>query len=447
MSIAGLNTKQLHAAPKSVRHGTLYSFYRRNLKNTESKLSGWWQENRQNTNRTDGYLNPLGAYKKIETSKEPQFNDLTIANKLFESEKNKSYTKKIFQYQFDNLDIDSADSFFNVLQRARSFVFQALVYLPDVLVTKSFPATYFHKDILMMFDQKANPDNWGMFDEKFAKQRIAGTAEIILRTVYGAKEHGWSNKWPPRTLANCLMLAEMHNHVAIGGNKDPKDKHRLYNQSSVAFTLLTFSYLVGMSFPDLIKKQRKRGNPVHEWEGTTSEMDWYFFWKALGSAMGLHSRLLPNTHKEAEELWGEFITSDKILGSEHLEHLVSSGKFETGYTNEKYFGRTLAEVIKALETIGVEDRSRSFKTNLEVANDTNSGRDPSQRTRATLIILDSLRHGTRDPKLKLDQELIYLVDVRHLLQVYKKLDGYEPEFKLWGRALLWQKWFNLWVRK
>jgi len=424
---------------------TLYSLYLGSIESTQIMIKELWRKHRTETNRdNDGYLNAVGAYRDIEDKSGEQFNDKTFVNELFSS--SEAHVNSIFRHQINTFKINdtkstkNAKSFYDAFQRARKFVYHTVVQFSKVLIDKSFPATFFHQDVVMMFDVKVGPNKLGMFGEEFARKRVGGTSEIILRTLYGAKGE-WSFK--PRVLANSLMLAEMHNHTVIGGNTDPFDNKHLYNQSSAAFTLLTFSYFIGLSVSKKFKDK---------WEGSISETDWYFFWKTLGSTMGIRTELLPDTQVQAQALWEAFLTDKgtKIRAVDKLKLLVDNNAGirsrelkSLGYTeDEKLFGNTLGEVVRLLQLPHVVNRFdengvaefKSLLSHLEsdVADPAKNG----NRKNATLAMLRLLRHGGKLNKLDLKpieeiplkvlndlRKLTYLVNLIHLLEVYKKARG------------------------
>lgn len=461
MAINGLDEEQIKASLTQEERPSIYTLWAEFAANEQ--IVGSWKAAyvnavSKNTFRETGHVEAGPAFTGIERARNTEYNDRYFVEESFEKH-NKAF-QKIFDKQYRRLGIkrNSAKAFYRSFNRARSFVFQALVHFPDVLTQQSFPATYFHKDIAMMFVRKIKGD-WddpaaklGMFDPVFAGQRVAGTTDIILRTVYGAMSHGWQyNIWPPRTFASILMLAAMHNHASIGKQEDIEPNKLLYNQSSVGFTLLTFSYLPARKIGEWIDNE----NMTVRWEDSKSQYDWYFFWKALGSTMGLRDELLPDTHGEAEALWNAYLDSGEIRGKDHLRLLLDTepGKrrgFLEYLKDSHYFDYTYEEVreflgkVKSLpECPGPVER---FVDNESYEKNTGTSRAVS------FLALDALRYGASKCDLSEQPELRALVDIRHLLKTYYDLDlssvvNLGVSRDSWLRALVWQERWPLRIRR
>jgi hypothetical protein len=166
-----------------------------------------------------------------------------------------------------NAAIDSAAPFFQV-------------GLPT-LANRSFSATYDYKDIARLL-HTTGPSR----TTELATQRVFETAYIMNRII---------NK--DRCIAMSVLLNLMH--LQRFGTYHAQDGRPYYNQGSVLYTLLTFSYLVA---------NHHRTNSAYD------ETRWYFFWKIFGSLLGLHRYVLPDNHAEAGALWDDFNDDDELVG-------------------------------------------------------------------------------------------------------------------------------------
>jgi hypothetical protein len=116
--------------------------------------------------------------------------------------------------------------------------------LAMVFMFTSFPETYFHPQIAEVLCQSGK-----LMNKEAAKTRISDTALIMLQAV---------NNSPLATIA---LVASSHMLRQLKGNAN-------YNENTVEFTLLTFSYFGA-----------KRSG--------VKSADWFFYWKMFGSLMGL----------------------------------------------------------------------------------------------------------------------------------------------------------------
>lgn len=191
------------------------------------------------------------------------------------------------------------ESFMTRFESARENAFYVFFQFLSVqqLMGLSFKATYLHKDVEHVFLQHKHGT-----DVKVLSSRVTETAKIMLRILWGNMNGPWRLAYNTRTLVTTFLLAVMHNRMLR--NDDYKRSGRYcYNQSSVAFTLLTFAYLVA----DVWEKRGDRFPLAYCYK----EDDWYFFWKVLGSALGVSAQLMPDNHQEAETLWNTFKQSDE----------------------------------------------------------------------------------------------------------------------------------------
>jgi len=125
-----------------------------------------------------------------------------------------------------------------------------------IFKNKSFPETYFHPNIA-----RALCGTGLLTNEKTAEQRIEETSMVVLNMVDDEK-----------ALAIMLGLAESHNR---------KRSKLLYNEDTVEFTLLTFSYYGAKA-------------------SNINEDDWFFFWRVCGSMMGLGPDRLHRSYSQAK---------------------------------------------------------------------------------------------------------------------------------------------------
>jgi hypothetical protein len=153
----------------------------------------------------------------------------------------------------------------------------------QVLKFKSFTETYFFKDIC-----EALHKTGVLTKGDTAKKRLQDTGTIMIFDVNASKpdEYGF-------LAAHVMSMA----HVGTLGP--------LYNESSIAFTLLTFSYLAA---------RRIRGLKLDAW---------YLYWRIVGSFMGLKPELLPKNHNEARALY------KKIRKEKAQEDAIDKTKLET----------------------------------------------------------------------------------------------------------------------
>jgi hypothetical protein len=158
--------------------------------------------------------------------------------------------------------VESKTDFEGKLNRA---IDRAKSVMDDILLiifVKSFPETYFHPDIA-----KALVANNKLTNSAEVPGRIAETADIVLNTMDRLSGMRYA-------FAMGYMHSERREKYKIQG---------LYNAETVEFTLLTFSYF---------------GAKVSKIE---NDQDWFFFWKVVGSLMGLPQENLHNTYEKAEE--------------------------------------------------------------------------------------------------------------------------------------------------
>ncbi|NBD14430.1 MULTISPECIES: oxygenase MpaB family protein [Corallococcus] len=192
--------------------------------------------------------------------------------------------------------VPSSAQFLRDFEAARDEAFYIFFQATSVneLAGVSFKATYYHKDVSSLFEQRPHS-----VMRDIVSRRVIETAQILLRILYGNMSMGWGSLYSTRTLATTLLLAQMHNS-ALGHYRSHYTGRRSYNQSGVAFTLLTFAYIVAQAWRD-------KGYEFNE-------QRWYFFWKLVGSLLGVDTRLIPDDHAEAATLWDLFFARGECFG-------------------------------------------------------------------------------------------------------------------------------------
>ncbi|GMU02495.1 hypothetical protein KH5H1_66150 [Corallococcus caeni] len=192
--------------------------------------------------------------------------------------------------------VGSSAQFLRDFEAARDEAFYVFFQATSVnqLAGVSFKATYYHKDVSSLFEQRPHSKL-----RAIVSRRVIDTAQIMLRILYGNMNMGWGSLYSTRTLATTLLLAQMHNS-ALAHYRSGYTGRRCYNQSAVAFTLLTFSYIVAQAWVD----------KNYEY----NEQRWYYFWKLVGSLLGVDSRLIADDHAEAATLWDLFFARGECFG-------------------------------------------------------------------------------------------------------------------------------------
>ncbi|RKI03471.1 oxygenase MpaB family protein [Corallococcus sp. AB038B] len=191
----------------------------------------------------------------------------------------------------------SAAQFLRDFEAARDEAFYVFFQATSVnqLAGVSFKATYYHKDVSALFEQRRHSKI-----KAVVSRRVIETAQIMLRILYGNMNMGWGSIYSTRTLATTLLLAQMHNVALSHYQSHHTGRDRCYNQSAVAFTLLTFSHVVAQAWV----------NKGYEY----NEQRWYSFWKLLGSLLGVDTRLMADDHTEAATLWNLFFARGECFG-------------------------------------------------------------------------------------------------------------------------------------
>ena len=178
------------------------------------------------------------------------------------------------------------------------------------LAKRSFSATYDYKDIAALLHE-TGPSRIA----DLATQRVFETAYIMNRII---------NK--DRCIATSVLLNIMHLH-RFGGYQAHGGRP-YYNQGSVLYTLLTFSYLVASN---------------NRTSSSYDEAHWYFFWKIFGSLLGLHRDVLPDNHAQAESLWLDFNADGELVGDTRQSGVLKAA-FQIGAAGVVSLGTFLASI-------------------------------------------------------------------------------------------------------
>lgn len=251
-----------------------------------------WKTHEKSTPPMHGtaYRSALGAFVGIEEDWGQTFSDKRLSETLFSGATAQNVANIVGQ--------NNSANFMREFEAARDEAFYVFLQAKSVstLARVSFLSTYYHKDISALFEARRHSAK-----PLVVSGRVIETARIMLRIIYGNMNHPWRQLYSTRSFSTILLLAEMHGRlITRGGNTGPTGR-LAYNQSSVAFTLLTFSYL-----------------PAVHWINRNFEFNqnrWYYFWKILGSFLGLNEQLIPDNHAEAEELWRTFFTEGECRGA------------------------------------------------------------------------------------------------------------------------------------
>lgn len=244
---------------------------------------------------------------------------------------------------------NNSDAFLRAFETARDEAFYIFLQASSVnsLADVSFLSTYYHRDISALFEalpHNANP--------QIVSISIIETARIMLRIIYGNMNAPWRQMYSTRSLSTVLLLAEMHRHMMGLGNYLGPTGRPAYNQSAVAFTLLTFAYL-----------------PAVYWENQNyefSQNSWYYFWKIVGSCLGLDDRLILDTHNQDAQLWSLFFTNGECRGilappvnPLNIEHMRIAPALMNGYNVEPEL--TLSEWVPSFIMQQLKNTPRWFR--------------------------------------------------------------------------------------
>ncbi|BFM47866.1 hypothetical protein [Marinomonas sp. THO17] len=250
------------------------------------------------------HISPEGLFSDIQSALTgvQSYSDPTLINNVYLNH------KALFDALYGG-DSQSAVRFYSRYNGARKDAFRLLSVYGTALASDAFPTTYFHKDIFGLFLRQAKNmvhgtgDHYntvGMFNEEYTKNRISSTASIVLRLAFGNVNYPYNMIWNPRSLVSTLQLSAMHHSDHIKQRFRDDDGVSLYNGSSVAFTLLTFSYFIARRMLENNESIQRVNN-------------WYFYWKVVGSCLGLSNDHMPSNHAESIQLMNEFLQHQDTL--------------------------------------------------------------------------------------------------------------------------------------
>ena len=276
--------------------------------NIVGDLRDQWARHRGGTAQ-GAYASAKGAFAGVEGWWSTRYNDDAIIRTLYGDVAARNL---LVQWSGEN----DAATFMERFQPARKEAFYIFTRKPslDTMLQTSFPLTYYHRDIASVFHRHAHSLDVGIM-----RSRVFETAEIMLRILYGNMNGPWRAFYGTRTLGTAMLLGLMHNRLLRRLPYQTGARFE-YNQSSVAYTLLTFSGIVHATWVGLASGDLQRLMPG--WRNhprpaiVFPEADWYFVWKIVGSCMGLSEQLMPSSYAESEELLQAFNDSDEILRSD-----------------------------------------------------------------------------------------------------------------------------------
>lgn len=222
------------------------------------------------------FLSVLELFNRVLASNDKDLDDERIAKDLYESSP---------LLAAGILGCENHSTFILKLNRCLKAAGQSFVTNLTSL-QDSFKKTYRHKDIAELLERTEV-----VTQPNLVKSRLFETAYIIDKILD-----------QKRFIATTLLLAHMHVQ-RFGTRKDEETNSRpLYNQGSVLFTLLTFSYTPAAGIENPTTTGRAR------FEAASSN-DVYYLWKVFGSILGIREQLLPNNHDQGDALWYAFVGS------------------------------------------------------------------------------------------------------------------------------------------
>ncbi|WP_147451436.1 oxygenase MpaB family protein [Corallococcus llansteffanensis] len=262
-------------------------------------LADHWNQHRDRTPTVDGtaYRPALGAFSAISSFWGNTYSDQRLAGVL--------YGPPFAANTAAVTGANTAAGFLRDFEAARDEAFYVFLQGQSVneLAQVSFLSTYYHHDVSELFVQRPHSRM-----RAIVSRRVIETAQVMLRILYGNMSMGWGTLYSTRTLATTLLLAQMHNRL-LAPYRSRVTERPVYNQSSVAFTLLTFSYVVAQSWVDA-RYEFDQGR-------------WYYFWKLLGSLLGIDSRLIADNHAEAGDLWRRFFQAGECRGGNGVPYATN----------------------------------------------------------------------------------------------------------------------------
>lgn len=216
-------------------------------------------------------------------------------------------------------------SFNRAVERAKKIMDEIAL----TIIIKSFPETYFHPGIA-----KALVTNNTLTNSSKVFDRVAETAEIVLKVMDTASG-----------MRHALAMGYMHSV-----RREFYQKKGDYKAETVEFTLLTFSYFGAKAYKVDHEKWMDKG---------TKAQDWFFFWKIVGSLMGLPNENLHSTYEQAQTRMQEI--------HKNCDLNEDGKKLLTAYEHATFDLPMLGEITgeNLLETLGefLSKRMRDYRKN------------------------------------------------------------------------------------
>lgn len=260
--------------------GCLMSKYQKKARDLGN--SGLWKRRSEYS-----YQNWEPAFDAIRSSSDASINDSSVIEYL--------YTKEGADWRDELFGTSAADKAAKNFNTARSYAFYIFLQPISVLTldNASYPGTYRYKDIERLFsatDDAHNPDR--------VAGRVQATARIMLLLLYGCVE---MTARYTRSIFGGFALGYLH-QIHLQRSPFKEGYHHYFNQGGLAWTLLTFSYLVA-------KEWKFKQSQDSEWAYDLDETLWYRFWAIIGSSLGIDRSLLPLSHSDAGALWRLFVNA------------------------------------------------------------------------------------------------------------------------------------------
>jgi hypothetical protein len=293
----GLLVEPLNAAD------SLYAHFARVHRGIHQELVDHWTKFR-GAKPGAQYGSVKGAFAAIEGWWSKAYDDDKVIGRMYEDRDAAALLRALSGHA-------DLESFMTAFEQARLDSFVAFVQPLSLLTLskRSFALTYFHKDIAELFLKQPHATQLPAM-----KSRVVETAEIMLRILYGNMNGAWRMAYGTRTFVTAILLGVMHNKLLRGDNTYRSNTRgamrHFYNQSSVAYTLLTFAGVVHSAH--LAAADGTLSLVLPELKGQRPQRfdfpaaSWYLMWKLIGSFMGVSARLIPNDYAESEALLKAF---------------------------------------------------------------------------------------------------------------------------------------------
>jgi hypothetical protein len=199
------------------------------------------------------------------------YDDESIVNWLFQNNDRKQKVQELFGLNYAAVP----ERFLEAVRAGQKLIGTNMQTIAAELAESSFVATYYYRDIAQLLcTTKAT------LSTEVLKARVEETGLIMLGAVTANDKTFCSATY---------MISHMHTHRFKSWTRKNSDV-RFYNLGSVAFTLLTFAYLPAK----VLVENGMRGEDLKKY---------YFFWKAVGSLLGLPDGLMPDDHIQGATLY------------------------------------------------------------------------------------------------------------------------------------------------